>query len=322
MQARIDFIPYPPTSFPFRDLLVLEQLPLGVSDTVCEIGVGSGGTTARLAKLCASVVGFEISNATVDALRYLEKRHPNLRFVVADITASEEIGRFSGSFTRAIACDTLEHVTDPTAFFNAIAKLLAPGGEFLVTFPNEPKDKMHGITRFDAVADLESLLANAGLVGCRIGAANLSKRADRVAEALGWGPLRVVRKVLRRGSYKQVPEVRAAPSSAASPQRGLHEDQGAAAGPKGTHDGGAPQTFDQTHFMKNIKTWEKLSPALNLYWFGVLQLMRQRGPAFDIDWEFRAAPFTDCQVFVTGRKPVPKETMKGTAAAAAVGVEK
>src|SRR5262245_41347538 len=100
MAARIDFVPYPPTSFPFRDLLVLEQLSLGPNDTVCEIGVGSGATTARLAKICASVTGFEISKATVDALRYLERRHTNLRFVVADVTKPDALDGFEGTFTR------------------------------------------------------------------------------------------------------------------------------------------------------------------------------------------------------------------------------
>src|SRR3954453_12799558 len=101
--TRIDFVPYPPTSFPFRDLLVLEQLSLGATDTVCEIGVGSGATTARLAKLCAGVTGFEISRATVEALRYLEGRHPNLKLVVADVPRSESMAGYEGSFSRLIS---------------------------------------------------------------------------------------------------------------------------------------------------------------------------------------------------------------------------
>src|SRR4051812_5791300 len=127
--SRIDFIPYPPTSFPFRDLLVLEHLSLGATDTVCEIGVGSGGTTARLAKICERVTGFEISSTTIDALRYLEGRHQNLHFVVGDITKPEQITPYEGSFSRVIACDTLEHVTDPEAFFAGVARLLRPDGQ-------------------------------------------------------------------------------------------------------------------------------------------------------------------------------------------------
>lgn len=273
--ARIDFVPYPPTSFPFRDLLVLEQLSLGPNDTVCEIGVGSGGTTARLAKICASVTGFEISDGTISELRYLEQRFPNLHFVVGDITHPEEVRPFEGAFTRVIACDTLEHVVDPKAFFEGVERLLAPGGEYLVTFPNEPTEKMHGITRFDDPGDLEALATRAGLTQCRIGNAVLGGAANRVADALGWGPLKLARKVLRRGSYKRT-------------------EAGEA----------APQTFDQTHFMKNMGTYRKFAPAMNLYWYGVLKLMDLRGPAFEIDWDFQKAPFRDCQVFMSGKKPL------------------
>lgn len=272
--ARIDFVPFPPTSFPFRDLLVLEQLSLSTRDTVCEIGVGSGGTTARLAKICAQVTGFEISGGTIEQLRYLEDRFRNLHFVVGDITIPEQVRPYEGAFTRVIACDTLEHVNDPAAFFVGIERLLEPGGEYLVTFPNEPQSKMHGVTRFESPQGLEALATKAGLTSCRIGNATLSDGANRVADTLGWGPLKLARKVLRRGSYKR------------------------------TEAGDAsPQTFDQTHFMKNMGTYRKFAPALNLYWYGVLKLMDLQGPAFEIDWEFRKAPFVDCQVFMSGKKP-------------------
>ena len=49
--------------------------------------------------------------------------------------------------------------------------------------------------------------------------------------------------------------------------------------------------------------WRPLSPAVNLYWFGVLRLMAARGPSFEIDWDFCDTEFADCQVFVTGKKP-------------------
>ncbi len=284
--TRIDFVPFPPTSFPFRDLLVLEQLSLGARDTVCEIGVGSGGTTARLAKLCAQVTGFEISGGTIAELRYLEDRFSNLRFVVGDITIPEQVRPFEGAFTRVIACDTLEHVSDPAAFFRGVERLLAPAGEYLVTFPNEPQAKMHGITRFDDSAGLEALAARAGLTHCRIGNATLSGGANRIADALGWGPLKLARKVLRRGSYKRT-------------------DAGDA----------APQTFDQTHFMKNMGTYRKFAPALNLYWYGVLKLMDLQGPAFEIDWAFAKAPFVDCQVFMTGKKPAEARAAAKSASA-------
>ncbi len=277
MGVPLEFTPYPPTSFPLRDLLVIHHLPLGPEDRTCEIGVGSGGTTVRLAKHCAEVVGFEISAPTVDALRYLESRHRNLRFVHADITREADTKSYEGKFTRALACDTLEHVEDPAAFFRAVARLLAPGGEFLVTFPNEPREKMHGITRFETREELEALIRQAGLETTRLGAARLSPWADKVAQNLGWKPLRAIRTVLRRKPRTPATE---APNVAAPPQK-----------------------FEDTHFMKQMSGWKKLSPVVNLYWHGVLEVMERRGPSFEIDVDFRATDFRDCQVFVTGTKP-------------------
>jgi len=277
--SRIDFLAYPPTQFPFRDLLVLEQLPLAPADTICEVGVGSGGTTARLARMCAGVTGFEISKDTVEALRYLEDRHPNLRFVVADVTEKAALEPFAGKFTRLIACDTLEHVNDPAAFFRGVATLLSPGGAFLVTFPNEPLHKMHGVTRFETRDELVATVKAAGLTDVRVGAARLAGGAAQVADVLGWKPVEVVRKVLRRGGKKANGNGAHAPAEA------------------------APQTFDQTHFYRRMKTWRRLSPVINAYWFGVLKLMDARGPAFAVDEAFASEPFTDCQLLITGRKP-------------------
>lgn len=280
MRMPLSFSAYPPTSFPLRDLLVIHHLGAKRDDTVCEIGIGSGGTTARLAKHVGRVVGFEISEPTVRALRYLEARHPNLELVHADITKDDDTRSYEGAFTRAIACDTLEHVEDPAAFFRAVARLLAPGGEFLVTFPNESPERMHGVTRFDRPEDLEALVRGAGLELVTFGAASLSPWAERVAENLGWGPLRAVRSVLRRR------------------RRATAETNGDDASPAAP-----PQRFEDTHFMRQMSGWKKLSPVVNLYWHGVLEAMELRGPSFVVDEGFRESSFRDCQVLVIGRKP-------------------
>jgi SAM-dependent methyltransferase len=269
--TRLDFVAYPPTSFPVRDLLVLEQLALGSSDTVCEIGIGSGATAARLALRCAHVTGFEISEGTVRALRYLERRHRNLTLVVADVTSPQSIRAYEGAFSRLVACDTLEHVADASAFFRAVAMLLAPGGEFLVTFPNEPKFRMHGVTRFDDAATLSGLLDSAGLSDHRIAAAKLTRASARVASALATFPIEVVRGLLR------------------SRRDGT---------PRGAV---TPQVFDETHFYKQMTTWKRFSPIINAYWYAVLNLMLVYQPCFVLD-AFSDESFADSQVIVLGRK--------------------
>lgn len=271
---KVEFVAYPPTSFPYRDLIVLERLPLRAGDDVCEIGVGSGGTTARLARLCGHVTGFEISAAAVQSLRYLEGRHLNLDFVVADVTEGSALAPYERRFNRLVSCDTLEHVQDPAGFFRGVARLLAPGGRFLVTFPNEPREVMHGITRFDSASELAALLKDAGLPEHRIGAVTLTPRAQRVARNFGWRPLRLVQWLLgrRRGAAgKGAPEER-------------------------------PQTFERTRFFRQQRLWRLLAPVVNLYWWFVLRRLAA-GPAFEVDWDFRSAPFGSCQILIDGTAP-------------------
>jgi SAM-dependent methyltransferase len=289
---QIDFVPYPPTSFPYRDLLVLEQLPVRSQDRVCEIGLGSGETAARLARISAEVTGFEISAPTVEALRYLERRHPNLHLVQADATDLDQLAGHAGRFDRALSCDTLEHVPDPAAFFRGVASLLRPGGEFVVTFPNEPREKMHGITRFDTTTQLSRHVRGAGLADVCMGAARLTPHAQRVADSLGWKPLGWARDAAAVGRSLVAPLRRGVGSGAAAAAA-------AAAGEEA-----APQTFEETRFFRSMSFWRSLAPAVNLYWYGVLRLMAARGPSFEVDWDFADSDFGDCQVLVTGRKPL------------------
>jgi hypothetical protein len=97
-----------------------------------------------------------------------------------------------------------------------------------------------------------------------------------VAQSLGWRPLALARAAVGR-------------------LRRLRTD-----------DGGRPQTFDETAFFRNMGLWRRLAPAVNLYWYGVLRLMSARGPGFEVDRDFRTAPFTHCQVLVTGRRGAQK----------------
>lgn len=285
--SEIEFVPYPPTSFPYRDLLVLEHIRVEPHHRVCEIGVGSGATTARLARMCAEVTGFEISGPTVQALRYLERRQPNLHLVAADITDDEALSDYAGRFDRALSCDTLEHVPDPAGFFRGVAVLLAPGGELAVTFPNEPADRMHGVTRFDDPMELVDHMTAAGFEGVRLGAARLTPHAERIAQTLGWKPLSMAREAVAIGRTLV---------ALARAERGRGKNGG-------DIDEPPPQTFEATRFFRTMRLWRPLAPAVNLYWYGVLRLMAARGPTFEIDWDFVETPFSECQVFAVARKP-------------------
>ena len=78
---RLQYLAYPPTSLPIRDLFVLEHIDLNDDSNVLEIGVGCGETTVRLAKVCRHVVGVDISAETLAKLAYLEDPVPGMKLV-------------------------------------------------------------------------------------------------------------------------------------------------------------------------------------------------------------------------------------------------
>jgi SAM-dependent methyltransferase len=268
MTPEIAFVPYPLTSFPHRDLLVLEQIALDPGDTVCEIGVGSGATSVRLAGLCQSVVGIDVSAETIARLEPMQERRTNLRFLRANITEPRSLGGLARRFSRVVSCDTVEHVEAPQAFFAGVEALLAPGGKFLVTFPNEPLHRMHGTTRFDSIGELSAAVVRAGLHDHRIGLVRFSSRAQVIAKLLGWAPLRLARQLLGRARAKD-----------------------------------RPQTFDDTWFFRRTAGWERVAPLVNLYWYTVLRLMAAQPPVFTVDWNPRDEAFADCQAIIVGARP-------------------
>jgi cyclopropane fatty-acyl-phospholipid synthase-like methyltransferase len=79
----------------------------------------------------------------------------------------------AGSFNAIVSLDVVLHLRDRAAFFQAVAKLLAPGGRFLFTdagvitgsVSNEDirKRSVHGYTQFVVAGWNETLLASSGL---------------------------------------------------------------------------------------------------------------------------------------------------------------
>jgi len=66
-------------------------------------------------------------------------------------------------FDIIFSADTLEHVESPQGFFNFIKKHLKSEGVVLITYPNESKDKHHGITWFNDKEQLLEIIDKAGL---------------------------------------------------------------------------------------------------------------------------------------------------------------
>ena len=125
-----------------------------VLDAGCGVGYGS----AFLADAARRVVGVDRDE---DAIAYARERYsrPNVEFRVGDVAA---LDLPDASFDAVCAFETIEHVDDADAFAGEMARVLRPGGVFLVSTPRVDETTTAPANPFHRVelsrADFEALL--------------------------------------------------------------------------------------------------------------------------------------------------------------------
>jgi len=99
---------------------------------VLDAGCGAGYGSAELVRNAAWVVGADIAT---EAVRFARAHYPspNLQFEQASCTA---LPHPDGSFDLVVAFEVIEHLHDWRAFLLEARRLLAPGGQFVVSTPN------------------------------------------------------------------------------------------------------------------------------------------------------------------------------------------
>jgi SAM-dependent methyltransferase len=90
---------------------------------VLDVACGTGYGTALL-----GAVGADLS---LPALRYAARRHP-APYVAADALRLP----FRRAFDAVVSFETVEHVPDPERFVSECARVLRPGGTFILSTPN------------------------------------------------------------------------------------------------------------------------------------------------------------------------------------------
>jgi ubiquinone biosynthesis O-methyltransferase len=100
---------------------------------VLDAGCGAGYGAAALARQARDVVAIDIA---AEAIEYARAHYPaeNLRFEQASCT---EIPAADASFDLVVAFEIIEHLSDWRAFLSEVRRVLAPGGQFLVSTPNK-----------------------------------------------------------------------------------------------------------------------------------------------------------------------------------------
>lgn len=99
---------------------------------VLDAGCGMGYGSAELARVAASVVGVDISRATVASAR---ERYdlPGVTFLQGSCAS---LPFRAGSFDLVVAFEVIEHLTQWRHFLEEARRVLAPGGQCLISTPN------------------------------------------------------------------------------------------------------------------------------------------------------------------------------------------
>jgi SAM-dependent methyltransferase len=168
---------------------------------VLDVGCGTGFFTAYYLERGASVTGLDIAPVAVERLR---ARHPEARFLLADVSEAALAERFDV----VNAFDVLYHITDDARWERAVRHLaaaVAPGGILLATDTFAPLGGLAAHNQSRPLARYRELLGAAGLAPGRLypthvllnrelGAFRLLNRApfallhlDRALLALGFG---------------------------------------------------------------------------------------------------------------------------------------
>lgn len=114
-----------------RYLLAREIL---AGQVVVDLASGEGYGSAWLADVARVVIGVEIDDTTISHARARYASRANLRFARGDIQAVP----LADACADAIVCfEAIEHVPEPRRVVEEAARILKPGGLFLVSTPNK-----------------------------------------------------------------------------------------------------------------------------------------------------------------------------------------
>ena len=147
--------------FNTRDYLILEQIPLNRDLSFLEIGVGLGSIADNVLGKIKKYYGVDIACEVIDYLSSLYKNNNSVRWRCLDVC--QESASLNEKFDVVFSAHTLEHVISPNGYFNFIARHLKNEGTVFIIFPNESKEKHHGITWFNNKKELMGIIEKAQL---------------------------------------------------------------------------------------------------------------------------------------------------------------
>lgn len=113
----------------------IDKMQLDDTKEVLEIGVGTGRLAIKVAPLCKSFVGIDISPKTI------ERAKQNLPFTNGCLVCDDFLGhKFHKSFDIIYSSLTFMHIEDKAFAIKKIASLLSKNGRFLLSIDKNQDD--------------------------------------------------------------------------------------------------------------------------------------------------------------------------------------
>ena len=119
---------------PLRLSYVQRIVSLG-GKSVCDVGCGGGILSESMARAGASVLGIDLAKPVLDVAQ-LHELEANVAVEYRAISAEALAEERPGAFDLVTCMEMLEHVPDPAATLGALARLVKPGGEIVVSTLN------------------------------------------------------------------------------------------------------------------------------------------------------------------------------------------
>ncbi len=122
-------------------LPVLEKMRLATTDTVLDVGCGSGWLSRRLSQLVPEgrVIGMDISDEMIRLARRTSQEFENLMFVMGEVG---EIPWDTNFFSQTISIESSYYWPDPAAGIKELFRVMRPGGRIWILI-NYYKDNAH-----------------------------------------------------------------------------------------------------------------------------------------------------------------------------------
>ncbi len=135
----------------------ISKLNLNKQSSVLEIGVGTGRIAVRVAPLCGSFCGIDISPKTINGAKENLQKYNNVSLIHGDFLTYS----FACSFDVIYSSLTFMHIKDKQAAIDKAASLLSNGGRFVLSIDKNQDEYIDtGVNKIRVYPDSPNVISS------------------------------------------------------------------------------------------------------------------------------------------------------------------